>query len=477
MKSIFVIASGIVLLSTFSCSSSHKNNNETTGTETTTTTLVDVKEQHAITGQIIDKVVCKADTTQSYALYLPSDYATDKTYPVVFIFDPHGDGVLPLKNYKDLAEKYHFILAGSNTSKNGTPWEDAQKIANVFFNDVQTHYYVNPQRIYCLGFSGGARIANALARNNGSITGVICAGAAAPAAQTNNPRDNYYFMALVGNADFNYVELKKYDLVDLAGHNIKHRLEVFDGKHEWPPLAKMDEAFLWMELNQMRKAPKEKNDSLINKALQVATRELQAALNKKEMIQAYECCRKTINFYENLGDLSYFINTYQNLTTNKEIDNALQKEEALWTKEDGLKKKYMDAVQTQDANWWKKDIAAVNAKIKSAPKDEALMNKRVLSFLSLMMYMQATEFLKQRNTAGADYFSKLYLLVDPTNPEAHYIAAELSAIQANQADAIKFLNSAVKNGYTDKSKLENDDAFRNLKASAAFQKVLGEIKG
>ena len=67
--------------------------------------------------------------------------------------------------------------------------------------------------------------------------------------------------------------------------------------------------------------------------------------------------------------------------------------------------------------------------------------------------------------------------MDPTNPDAHYFAAELSAIQANPADAIKYLNSAVKNGYKDKSKLENDDAFRNLKASAEFHKVLGEIKG
>lgn len=479
MKSIFLITAGISLMSLFSCSSSHQNNTETSAqsTESTPTTLVNVKEENVIKGQIIPKIACKGDTSQSYALYLPSDYVATKTYPVVFAFDPHGDGRLPLKNYKELAEKYHFILAGSNTSKNGTAWEDAQKIANTFFNDVQTRYYVNSQRIYCMGFSGGARIANALAMNNGSITGVICAGAAAPASQALNPRDNYYFMAIAGNADFNYVEMKKYDLVDLAGHNIKHRLLVFDGKHEWPPVATMDEAFLWMELNQMRKVPNEKNDSIIHKGIQTATRELQDALNKKEMLAAYECCRKTINFYENLGDLSYFINTYESLKTNKEIDIALQKEEASWTKEDGIKKKYMEAVQNNDANWWKKDIATINAKIKNAPKEEALMNKRILSFLSLMMYMQASEFIKQRNTAAADYFSKLYLLVDPTNPEAHYLAAELSAIQANPADAIKFLNSAVKNGYTDKSKLESDDAFRNMKASAAFQKVLGEIKG
>ena len=478
MRSIFILLSGISFVSLLSCSSSHRNNAETAANpETPQASVSNTKEENVVKGQVINKVVCRADTSQSYALYLPSDYVSSKTYPVVFAFDPHGDGSLPLKNYKELAEKYHFILAGSNNSKNGTSWEDAEKIANVFFNDVQTRYYYNSQRIYCLGFSGGARIANSLTMKNGSITGVICAGAAAPASPSTNMRENYYFMSIAGNADFNYVEMKKYDLVDLAGHNIKHRLLVFDGKHEWPPLATMDEAFLWMELNQMRKVPKEKNDSLIKKGIETATRELQDALNKKDMFAAYECCRKTINFYENLGDLSYFINTYGQLKTDKSVDKALQKEEANWAQEETLKKKYLEAIQSNDAKWWKKDIAAVNAKIKTAPKEEALMNKRVLSFLSLMMYMQTTEFLKQRNTAAADYFSKLYLLVDPTNPDAHYFAAELSAIQANPADAIKFLNSAVKNGYTDKNKLQNDDAFRNMKASAEFQKVLGEIKG
>jgi hypothetical protein len=231
----------------------------------------------------------------------------------------------------------------------------------------------------------------------------------------------------------------------------------------------------------MRKDPQLRNDSLnarkVQAAIQAATKQLQDDLNKKEMRKAYEDCRKTINFYENLGDLSYFINTYQNLKTNKEVDISLQKEEALWAKEETVKKNYMQAVQSNDGNWWRKDIAALNAKIKNAPKEEALMNKRILSFLSLVMYMQTTEFIKQKNIPGADHFSKLYLLVDPTNAEAHYLAAESSALQANQAEAITHLNNALKNGFKDKSKLENDEAFKTMRASAAFQKVVGEIKG
>jgi dienelactone hydrolase len=474
MKIFSVVTALFCSASLLSCSSD--TTNKKADPITVTESPAPVPKDNFATGQLIEKVVCKHDTSQSYALYLPSGYSPEKIYPVVFAFDPHGTGKLPVSNYKELAEKYKFILAGSNNSKNGTSWEDVQKIATTFFADVQGRCSVNAQRIYVLGFSGGARIANGIAMSNGSITGAICCGAAAPANNTPNPRSNYFFMAIAGNTDFNYTEIRKYDKVDLAGHPVKHALLVFDGKHEWPPLATMDEAFLWMELNEMRRNKACKNDSLVNKAIQVASRQLETFLKKKQLLDAYECCRKTINFYDGLVDLSLFFDTYKTLQSDAEVDKALKKEEAEWKQEEDLKNKYREAVQSNDYNWWQKDIQTVNAKIKNGPKNEALIYKRVLGFLSLMMYMQTTQFIKQSNMAAAVYFDKLYLLVDPTNSEAHYLAAELSAIQGNPEAAINYLKSAVKNGYDDKPRLQNDSAFVNIKGSANFQKVLEGIK-
>jgi dienelactone hydrolase len=462
------------IASLLSCSSGTTNKNAETTVPAESP--VQVQKEHFASGQVLEKVVCKHDTSQSYALYLPSGYVPEKTYPVVFAFDPHGTGKLPLSNYKELAEKYQFILAGSNNSKNGTSWEEVQKIATTFFNDVQVRCSVNAQRIYLLGFSGGARIANGITIDNGSITGAICCGAAAPANNTSNPRSNYFFMAIAGNADFNYTEIRKYDKVELAGHPVKHALLVFDGKHEWPPLATMDEAFLWMELNEMRKNAVYKNDSLVNEAIQVASKQLETFMKKKQLLEAYECCRKTINFYDGLTDLSLFFDTYKKLQTNQELDKILKKEEAEWKQEEDLKNKYREIVQSADYAWWQKDIQTVNAKIKNGPKNEALIYKRVLGYLSLMMYIQTTEFIKQSNIKAAVYFDKLYLLVDPTNSEAHYLAADLSAMQGSQEEAITHLRDAVKNGFDDKSRMQNDNAFGKIKGSANFHDLLAAIK-
>ena len=80
-------------------------------------------------GIVIDSVICADDSSQIYAVYLPAHYDTNKKWPVIYFFDPHGVGNLPVLIYKDLAEKYGFILAGTYNSKNGMPWESSEKSA------------------------------------------------------------------------------------------------------------------------------------------------------------------------------------------------------------------------------------------------------------------------------------------------------------------------------------------------------------
>src|SRR5688572_27096883 len=70
-------------------------------------------------GKVIEKVVCKADASLSYALYLPSNYAANKKWPVVYGFDPGARGLMPVEQFKEAAEKYGYIVIGSNDSRNG----------------------------------------------------------------------------------------------------------------------------------------------------------------------------------------------------------------------------------------------------------------------------------------------------------------------------------------------------------------------
>jgi len=429
------------------------------------------------TGKVIDQVICKNNASQSYALYLPSTYSTEKKYPIIYAFDPHGTGKLPVSFYKELAEQYGYIIVGSNNSKNGTSWDESQIIASTLFTDAGNRLSINNQRIYLLGFSGGARVANALVANNGFVAGVICCGAAAPAATGNITRNNYSFFGIVGSEDFNYTEMKKYDLVDLAGHNIKHALITFDGKHEWPTKDIMADGFLWLELNEMRKNLTNKNDSLISNHFQPVLKQIELYQQKKQLFAVYELCRKTINFYDGLTDLSSVLASYKAVQASPEIDKQLKLEEASWGAEEQLKQYYIKALQTENINWWNKSISELRQKIKTdRDKNKVLMYKRTLSFLSLAAYMQTSGALKQNNVPAADFYGQLYLLVDPTNNEADYLMASIFAKQGKTKEAVKSLSNAVKNKFTDISRLQSDSVFNEIKNTKEFEEVVKNIK-
>src|SRR4051812_32021451 len=74
--------------------------NDNNLTDTTVTSNIYVPDSFE-TGKVISQVTCKTDATQSYALYIPSK-GNKEPLPVIYFFDPHADGSLPLNKYKAL---------------------------------------------------------------------------------------------------------------------------------------------------------------------------------------------------------------------------------------------------------------------------------------------------------------------------------------------------------------------------------------
>jgi dienelactone hydrolase len=454
----------------FSCSS---DPGKSVNAKDTTATAIGAESFE--TGVVIEKVVNLTDASQSYALYLPASYSVEKTYPVIYAFDAHGTGKLPVSMYKSLADKYGYILIGSNNSKNGISWDQSQTIANKLFSDSQQRLSINTSRIYVIGFSGGARVANAICITNGAIAGVICCGAASPAANNKDPRSNYTFLGICGNKDFNYIEMRKYDMIELAGRPVKHAFIEFDGKHEWPGEDVMKDAFLWCELGAIRKDPSLKNEAFINENILVYSNKIKEAQKNNKTFEVYNLTRRTINFFDGLTDLKEYYEIYNPLKSNQEVDKQLKKEGQIWKQEEEMKGFYSEAFQSKNIDWWKQDIASMNKKIKSGNTDDVLMYKRTLDYLSLVAYMQTTGALQQRNLPAAKMFCQIDLTVDPTNSESHYLNAIILAIEGKDKETILSLEDAVKNGFKDIERLQNDNAFVKIKTTDAFKAILKKI--
>ena len=193
-------------------------------------------------GDIRKNIKCLSDTSVSYTLYLPKGHKAGVSLsPVLFFFDAHQRGVLPVKKYKELADRYGIIFVGSNSSENGQQPGLSKKIVRTTINDVKNRLNVDKKNILVAGFSGGARVAVSAALTGAfGIRGVIGCAAGFPNVQSLAGM-NFRWVGVVGNRDFNYLELVNVNR-QLKSSGFDSHLLVFDGKHEWPPVEVVDES-------------------------------------------------------------------------------------------------------------------------------------------------------------------------------------------------------------------------------------------
>jgi len=204
-------------------------------------------------GQIIDPVKCAADQSQTYALYLPSHYSAGRQWKLILAFDPRGQGRKGVEALQAAAEKYGYILAGSNNSRNGPP-QISLTAAQAMWSDVGKRFSINPKRIYTAGLSGGARIAMKVAFDSDEIAGVIASSAGFPPGHRRSDL-RFVVFGTAGTEDFNYLEMRQFDQ-ELSS---PHRVVIFEGGHTWLPSALAVEAVEWLEFQAMKsgRAPRD----------------------------------------------------------------------------------------------------------------------------------------------------------------------------------------------------------------------------
>jgi predicted esterase len=215
-------------------------------------------------GRLVEHINCPSDPTQTYSIYLPSAYVATRRWPLLLVFDPGGRGARAAEMFREAAERFGWIVAASENSRNG-PWEPTLRAVNAMWPALLGGYAVDARRVYTAGHSGGATVAWMIARQTGQIAGVITSGQPNPGADPGKTGAFAWFGA-AGQTDFNYLEVKGID-ARLARSGAAHRVEFFDGGHQWPPAELTFRAFGWMELVAMKEGRRPRDGDLAARVL------------------------------------------------------------------------------------------------------------------------------------------------------------------------------------------------------------------
>ena len=213
-------------------------------------------------GTIVDDVTCADDPAQSYALYVPSTYSRAQAWNLLLGFHPAARGRAIVEKYRDAAERYGYIVAASNTSRNGPMAASAASVRAMSI-DLGERVAIDADRVYLTGLSGGARVAMQVALGKNNIAGVIASRAGYPDAK---PRSSVPFAVFgtAGTDDFNYLEMRQLDRKLTSPHYVA----IFSGGHTLPPDAVALEAIEWMEIQAMKSGRRRRDDAVIDRLLE-----------------------------------------------------------------------------------------------------------------------------------------------------------------------------------------------------------------
>jgi len=420
------------------------------------------------TGKVIT-VNCKSDSTQSYTLYLPSNYTSSKPWPVFFGFDPHAQGREVTKYYK-IAEKYGYILAGCNNSRNNQAPDISANVIKTFMDDLDSRVNIDNNRIYTMGFSGGAKVASGIAINNGGITGVIGAGAGFP-DNIKAMNNRFYYFGIVGDGDFNYGSLITLD-EDLQKNNLPHQLRVFEGKHEWPPADVIDEGVLYMTLNAMRDTKAPKNDSLIKNAFpKYADKEKQFE-KEGDYYNAWLQDQRIIDFFDQLADITTYHQSLEKLANTTQVKKGLDEKAQMIEKEQSLQQGYINDLKDKPLAWWQGEINRLrNAAKSEKDKQQSGLDKRLVAFFGIITYSSANNAVAKNNLPAATQFVQILNMVDAKNADVPYINACILAKQNQPDKALIELKKAVALGYEDRGKMDTDPTLEPVRKLPGYAGV------
>lgn len=439
-------------------------------------------------GAVTDGIQCGSDKSQTWDLYLPSNYDPARKWPILYCLDPRGRGNVPLDLFRPAAEKYGWIIASSNNSASDAPMKVSADALEAIWIDSLIKLSIDKSRIYVAGFSGTARFAAVADRLIGPVRGVIGASAGFPKGDPPPDPIPYSYFVTAGRHDFNYYEVREFQRT-LGSLHARYHVAYFDGLHEWPPAPVATEAIEWMQLQAMRDKLVPADDGWIHGLLHArseAAKKLTSDGRPGEALAAYESIARD---FEGFGaDISPTKAALAKLRDDKAVQRAIEASRERDEADLGVIKRDANILSTNvapNAKLVKPDYLARKLHIddllerarNKAHRDDADSATRILQILGVQTSFYMPRALIERGDFDhAELLAILGTRILPKRPGAWYELAVVETKAGRHKEAIRALRQAIHLGIRNVDAVRSDPDLAPLRGNREFDALLEEIE-
>ncbi len=328
------------------------------------------------TGKVIDSIAVSKASNETFALYLPTTFKSDQTSSILVVFSPSGMGAQGVQVFKEAAETYNYILACSNDSKNG-PYDRNFAITERLFGHLFSNFNIKEGGVYLAGFSGGSRLATAIASISGQIEGVIACGAGFSQISSRIPStQKFSYAGICGDRDMNYKEM-----VDIKSYLNKlqfdNTLFTFDGGHKWPSSEQIGKAVDWLEMKSVKNGRLVKSKVEIERSYQKNYAFAKTVDEKNRPILALERFERLLSTYNRFFKLDSIVNQIQHIKKSNSFKIAMKSQNDAFEVESAITAVFIDRFNKDyerpskaNMRWWEREFQKLEKKKGNAKNEQ-----------------------------------------------------------------------------------------------------------
>lgn len=432
-------------------------------------------------GEIIEAISVQDSTQNTFSLYLPTSFSTDKKWPLLMIFEMEGRERQAISMFLQAAERQGYVLAAPRMSDT-VPLTTNMISASKSLEKVVGMLPINYDQIYAAGASSGGRFASLTPILIKGIKGVISINASVANRELLSAKQPFHFVGVVSKENFNYTPmLTDTELLDRL--KFPNQVLLYDGNGEWPGIDYLEKGMQLFTLAAMGRKLIPKDSAYVEKAYREDLEKVDQLKKIGDLLWAEQYMTEMMSIYGAHKNLDSLRSVQRDLRRDQQFKAMKRNENSAFLKESMLKEDYLyymeEDVYTYNFNnlgWWKHQMGEINKFISAANPYEKQMGSRLLGFVNALA-VDNIDIVRSESVVDEDALAFLYMLktiLEPENYEFYLKTISLSAKNEDYGTALFYLEEVLKKGFKDKEKLYNLEGAALFRITPEFNEMVSK---
>ena len=434
-------------------------------------------------GVVVDDLKVSDTLEESYALYLPTTFEAQKSWPVLFVFDEQGRGRTAAQLFQTTAEEQGYIIVSSNNISRQNDLQQNVLTGARLMQHVAGILPIDLRQVASVGSMTGARVASSIPLVFDDILGVVAIGDHWMNFNLLEKDKNFAFIGIVGDEQFSVSGMKNTANV-LSRLRFPTQIYTYSGDEDWPQPEIIYSAVGSLTLEAMRKGLRPKNVELVEKLYRQDLARVNKLMSLNQLMNADALLEIMEEKYDGFISLVEINSKQDQLSRSRNFSQQKRERNTIDQKETRLIEDFIyyleDDIRTanfENLGWWNYQKNQLDS-LAQKNNAEAKMALRLKDFIREYVRLTRMDMKEKRSSLESKLVANMIQTIfDPRAYEAYRNIISLSAMDNDFPTAYFYLEEMLKHGYDNLENLYNIEGTLGLRLTPEYNEIIEKYLG